>query len=439
MTLENVFTLRDLEHAKTIHMRALVRTDLDSTTDKQGNVLPNERLNQTSALALSLLQEYNIAKLLIWGHHKRPGEDAFSDLSQQAKIMGMRFVSFAGSKETEELPDRLAVLDNTRMISGEQERMIAPLHRRYASISDVYILDAPAVLHRKDTSIAGMHELMPVVLGPGIVSDLSNLDDAVKAAKQGPVLYLLGGMKINDLQGLIEKVVEDNEYENHICASGGLGLLALDIKGYYVGPSLDIVKKKLGDKYEEFRTALAKAMKKTNKNTEPIIRIPVDLVYDHNSSLVTIPVEKLRNPNHPYVQSYAPDIGHTTALLYASKLNGKTVVFKKGPDGLVEDDRFREGSTTILNALIDYTAQGGKSIIWGGEGGEAVTLCGLDRKGITHICMGGGASVKYFMHKMYNDKALPGLESAQKSFEMALNGAYDKNRLGFEWSIAAQR
>ena len=442
MTLENVFTLKDLAKMKLVHARALARTDLDSTT-KEGIVQPNERLNQTVSLTTDLTQDYNIAKVLLWGHHKRPGEKDFTDLSQHAEIIGkdikgVRFTSFADQATIDGITERVIVLDNTRMIVGEQEGTITPLHQRYAALAAFYILDAPAVIHRKDTSISGMHELMPIILGPGIVNDLTQLDKGVQAAKSGPALYLFGGMKINDLQGLIKNIVEDTNYENRICASGGLGLLALDIMEYYVGPSLDIVKKKLKKNYDTFRAALAEAMDKKTSKGEPIILTPVDIVYNHNSSRVEVAIEELKKPDNPYIQSYAPDIGPKTVELYSKQLNGKSVVLKKGPDGFVEDENFREGSKGMLTAMIDYTTNGGRSIIWGGEGGEAVGICGLDKNGITHICMGGGSSVKYFLNQMYGGKPLPGLESAQKSFEKALNGDYDNNQLGIKWNEIAK-
>jgi phosphoglycerate kinase len=98
------------------------------------------------------------------------------------------------------------------------------------------------------------------------------------------------------------------------------------------------------------------------------------------------------------------DIGPESAALFASKItDGKTVVWN-GPMGVFEFPEFAAGTRGVAQAIVDATANGGFTIVGGGDSAAAVRLLGFDEDGFSHISTGGGASLEFL-----EGKELPGL------------------------------
>ncbi|MBO5959971.1 MAG: phosphoglycerate kinase, partial [Lentisphaeria bacterium] len=76
-----------------------------------------------------------------------------------------------------------------------------------------------------------------------------------------------------------------------------------------------------------------------------------------------------------------------------------------GPMGCFEMPKFAEGTMAVCRAVSGVKANGGISIIGGGDSVSAVNKSGLAPK-ISHISTGGGASLEYL-----EGKELPGVVS----------------------------
>ena len=97
------------------------------------------------------------------------------------------------------------------------------------------------------------------------------------------------------------------------------------------------------------------------------------------------------------------DIGPKTVELYSEAIkNAKTVVWN-GPMGCFEMPKFANGTFGICKAVAEVKANGGVSIIGGGDSVSAVNKSGLAEK-MSHISTGGGASLEYL-----EGKELPGV------------------------------
>ena len=99
------------------------------------------------------------------------------------------------------------------------------------------------------------------------------------------------------------------------------------------------------------------------------------------------------------------DIGPKTVELYSNAIkNAKTVVWN-GPMGVFEMEKFNKGTFGVCAAVAEVKANGGISIIGGGDSVAAVNKSGMAPK-MSHISTGGGASLEYL-----EGKVLPGVDA----------------------------
>jgi phosphoglycerate kinase len=97
------------------------------------------------------------------------------------------------------------------------------------------------------------------------------------------------------------------------------------------------------------------------------------------------------------------DIGPKTIELYANAIKSAKTVVWNGPMGCFEMPAFAKGTFGVCEAVAEVKANGGISIIGGGDSVAAVNKSGLADK-MSHISTGGGASLEYL-----EGKALPGV------------------------------
>ena len=97
------------------------------------------------------------------------------------------------------------------------------------------------------------------------------------------------------------------------------------------------------------------------------------------------------------------DIGPKTIELYSNAIkNAKTVVWN-GPMGCFEMEKFNKGTFGVCAAVAEVKANGGISIIGGGDSVSAVKKSGKAAQ-MSHISTGGGASLEFL-----EGKELPGV------------------------------
>ena len=97
------------------------------------------------------------------------------------------------------------------------------------------------------------------------------------------------------------------------------------------------------------------------------------------------------------------DIGPESVKLFAEALQGAKTVVWNGPMGCFEMPAFAKGTFGVCEAVAQVKANGGISIIGGGDSVSAVKKSGLADK-MSHISTGGGASLEYL-----EGKVLPGV------------------------------
>src|SRR5690606_29770682 len=102
------------------------------------------------------------------------------------------------------------------------------------------------------------------------------------------------------------------------------------------------------------------------------------------------------------------DIGPRSLEAFSAALKGAQTVFWNGPMGVFEMAPFAAGTRGLAEAILAVSAEGGFTVVGGGDSAAAVRTLGLDESGFGHISTGGGASLEYL-----EGKTLPGLAALE--------------------------
>jgi len=101
------------------------------------------------------------------------------------------------------------------------------------------------------------------------------------------------------------------------------------------------------------------------------------------------------------------DIGPKAIDLFTNALAGAKTVLWNGPMGVFEMSNFAKGTETIAHAVVKATAEGGYSLIGGGDSAAAVNQLGFGDK-VSYVSTGGGALLEYM-----EGKVLPGVAALE--------------------------
>jgi phosphoglycerate kinase len=198
-----------------------------------------------------------------------------------------------------------------------------------------------------------------------------------------PFIAILGGAKISDKIGVIEKLLEKVDT---ILIGGGMANTFLVAAGYRMGKSLverDVI-----------NTAEALLRKGAGIIQLPVdLRIANDFAADAENKVVSI--------EDVPADWQALDIGPATIAHYANYLSGARTVVWNGPMGVFEFPVFAQGTVAIAEMLASL--RGATTIIGGGDSAAAVHQAGLTDK-MSHVSTGGGASLEFL-----EGKVLPGV------------------------------
>jgi phosphoglycerate kinase len=381
--------------------RVLVRSDFNVPLD--GTTITDDGRVRAALPTLEALLAAG-ARVVVTAHLGRPKgapEDKYSLAPVAARLSELlgKPVALAkdvvgdSAKETvAALQDgEIALLENIRFDPRETSKVDeerAALAGELAQLADVYVSDGFGVVHRKQASVYDVALVLPHAVGKLVLKEVDSLRKATEDPAR-PYVVVLGGSKVSDKLGVISNLLTKAD---RLVIGGGMLFTFLAAKGYPVGNSL-----LEADQIETVKGYLAQA-----EAAGVEIVLPTDIVVADEF--------KADSPAQVVAADAIPDgkigldIGPDSSRLFASKIvDAKTVVWN-GPAGVFEFEAFSGGTRAVAQALVDAGANGGFTIVGGGDSAAAVRTLGFDEAGFGHISTGGGASLEFL-----EGKTLPGI------------------------------
>ena len=203
-----------------------------------------------------------------------------------------------------------------------------------------------------------------------------------------PFVVVLGGLKVSDKIGVIEKMLG---MADAILVGGAMANAFLAAKGCGIGQS----KGGDGDQVAVAAKALAAA-----GETRCALVLPRDLVVAREA--VAGAALRVVAADGVAPDEMALDIGPQTAVEFVRHIRGAGTIYWNGPMGLFELDDFSAGTKAVGEAIA---ASASVTVAGGGDTVAAVRRYGLEAH-LTHVSTGGGASMEFL-----EGRALPGVEA----------------------------
>jgi phosphoglycerate kinase len=366
--------------------RVLVRVDFNVPLD-EGKVRDDLRMKRALP-TLEALRERG-AKLLLVSHFGRPKdhEPEFSlrPIAKHAETLLGAEVIFA--EDIDDVPDGdIVMLENIRFHKGETKNDDA-LSQKLAGLADYYVNDAFGTSHRAHSSTEGIVKYVEHSAAGLLFQAEVDTINRVMARPHRPFLAIIGGAKVTDKIGVIEKFVERADV---VLLGGAMATPFLKALGHDIGDSL----------CEESGVEPARHALEADGYPNGKLRLPHDLVIaDKFASRAEVRIIQGVDVPEGWMQL---DIGSRTRTSYVAEIRNARTIFWNGPIGAYEHKSFAAGSLAIAQAMAQTDAV---TIVGGGDSGAAVAEFGLPRS-MTHVSTGGGASLQ-----LIEEEPLPGLDA----------------------------
>lgn len=280
---------------------------------------------------------------------------------------GVKFCPFTRGRELEDmidslLPKEILLMENTRfedVPNNYESGCDMELSKYWASLGDIFVLDAFASAHRKHASTFGIPSFIPSTLGFLVNSEIEVMDK-IKVINKS---LLLGGSKVSDKIKLISSLSKNSDY---ICLGGMMCFTFLKAS-----------KEETYDNFvDESFLSTAKKLLEDNKNK---IILPIDVVTNNGIK----DVYKINKSDIIF------DIGPKTISLFEDKLLNSSCVICNGTMGKFEDSKYKNGTTELFKFLNNNSI---KTIVCGGDTSNAVHELEID---FDYVSTGGGATLEY--------------------------------------------
>ena len=360
--------------------RVLIREDLNVPV-KDGVVTSDARL-RASMPTIKLALEAG-AKVIVMSHLGRPTEGEFEEKFSMQPVAN--YLAEALGKDVPVVKDfqngvdvadgELVLLENVRFNKGEKKDE-DDLAKAYASLCDVFVMDAFGTAHRAQASTHGVAKFAPIACaGPLLAAELDALGKALDKPER-PLVAIVGGSKVSTKLEVLESL---SDLCDQIIVGGGIANTFLAAAGKPVGKSL----------YEEDLVPQAKAlMEKVS------IPVPTDVVcakeFAENAA------DTLKSADDVLEDDMIFDIGPDSAAALAEQLKEAKTIIWNGPVGVFEFDQFGQGTKALSLAIAESE---GFSIAGGGDTLAAVDKYDIADK-VSYISTGGGAFLEFVEGKV---------------------------------------
>ncbi len=370
--------------------RVLIREDLN-VPFKDGKITSDVRIK--AAIPTIKLALEKGAKVMVMSHRGRPTEGEFSEDDSLIAIVEYldNVLDVPVTLESDYLngvnaqENAVVIFENIRCNKGEKANDDA-LSKAYASLCDVFVMDAFGTAHRAQASTHGVAKYAPVACaGPLLSGELEALGKALDNPAR-PMVAIVGGSKVSTKLTVLESL---SGIVDQLIVGGGIANTFIASEGHQVGKSL--VEMKL---VEDAKKLSAAAIKR-NGEIPKTIDVVTGKEFSESTPAETKNVESVSSDDMIF------DIGPKTADYLCEIIAKAGTIVWNGPVGVFEFEQFSAGTEKIARAIAASSAF---SIAGGGD-----TLAAVDKFGITdqisYISTGGGAFLEFL-----EGKKLPAVE-----------------------------
>ncbi len=386
-------TVLKMEDLRLAGKRVLIREDLNVPVS-DGKVTSDARIRAAlPTIELALAQG---AGVLIMSHLGRPIEGTMDSQYSLAPVadhlgslLGRDVPLVSNWRQANQAPGGVSLLENVRFNSGEKAND-HQLAKDYASLCDVFVMDAFGTAHRAQASTHGVAAQAPIACAGLLLSaELDALQRAL-ASPQRPLVAIVGGSKVSTKLEVLESLAERVD---QLIVGGGIANTVLAAAGCPVGRSLcehDLI------------PAAQSLMASTS------ISVPIDVVVAREISEDA--QSEIKLAKDVAEDDLILDLGPQSMTAITKVIAEAGTILWNGPVGVFEMTPFSSG-TAQLSAAIAESA--GFSVAGGGD-----TLAAIDKFGVadrvSYISTGGGAFLEYV-----EGKTLPAVAILQQRAQQA--------------------
>lgn len=262
----------------------------------------------------------------------------------------------------------IVILENTRFEDypkSLESSCDEALSKYWASLGDIFVLDAFGSAHRCHASTYGISKYLPSYSGFLVDNEVSMLDKAIHQRKT----LILGGAKVDDKIGVIDNLINTSD---NILLGGAMCFTFLKASGVNVGESI----------VSDDKIRYAKSLLDTHGNK---IILPIDVVTKDGVKDVT----NIGNSGIGY------DIGPKTINKYKELLINSKLILWNGPLGMFEDPKYEDGTKKVMQFIYNQSIP---TIL---AGGDIISASHKFKYNFTYLSTGGGATLEYLEGKRF--------------------------------------
>ena len=276
-------------------------------------------------------------------------------------------------------PGSVLLLENSRFEPGET-RNDPELGAALAQLADLYVNDAFGAAHRAHATTEGVARLLPAYAGLLLEREVEELT-RVRDEPERPLVVVLGGAKVSDKIGVLERFLE---IADEVLIGGAMCFAFFRAQGIGTGDSL----------VDDEGVEMARGLLRNPRGLE----LPTDLVLGDSFSA---DAERRDGDGVEVPDGWMGlDVGPRTVAAYADAIAGAGTVLWNGPMGAFELEPFAAGTRGVAEAVA---AAPGHTVVGGGDSAAALAEFGLADR-VDWLSTGGGASLE-----LLEGRELPGV------------------------------
>ena len=387
-------SIRSISHLNLQNKKVFIRADLNVPID--GSTISSTSRIDASIPTIQYALD-NAQVVILTSHLGRPEEGNFDDslslkpiveyLEEKLNIKIMLHRDFDKGQFFE--PGMLHVLENVRFNPGEK-KCSDELSVKYASIADVFVMDAFGTAHRTEASTYGIGKYIGEKCAGLLFYD--EVDALTKTFNQPkkPMLAIVGGSKVSTKLSVLKNLV--NRVDGLILGGGILNTF-IAAQGFNIGKSL----------YEPDFVDEAKVILDEIKNRQIFFPTIDDVIcakeFDVNAHAELKKIDDVESDDMIF------DLGPKTLKNITDHLSKVSTIMWNGPLGVFEFEQFSSGTEALSRAIADGEAF---SLAGGGDTIAAIEKYKVCKK-ISYISTAGGAFLEFA-----EGKKLPAIEMLEQ-------------------------